>query len=122
MWQEGGKEGELVRHTLFICIYPQYLLCPSLLPLFSVLGECYKIRWYSDLSVHQNYTVVQSLSCVRLSVTPWTAAPQASLPFTISQSLLKLMSFESVVPSNHLVLCCFSPPTLSLSQHQGLFQ
>ena len=40
------------------------------------------------------------------SVTPWTAAHQASLSFTISQSLLKLMSIESVMPSNHLILCC----------------
>src|SRR5574338_1489821 len=39
------------------------------------------------------------------SVTPWTAAHQASLPITNSQSLLKLMSFESVMPSNHLILC-----------------
>ena len=51
-------------------------------------------------------TVVQVLSCVRLSVTPWTAACQTSLSFTISWSLLKLMSFELVMPSNHLILCC----------------
>jgi len=38
-------------------------------------------------------------------MTPWTAACQASLSFTISQSLLKLMSIESVIPSNHLILC-----------------
>ena len=49
--------------------------------------------------------VVQSLSRVRLFVTPWTAEHQASLSFTISQSLLKLMSIESVISSNHLVLC-----------------
>ena len=49
--------------------------------------------------------VVQSLSHVRLFVTPWTVARQASLSFTISWSLLKLMSIESVMPSNHLVLC-----------------
>ena len=49
--------------------------------------------------------VVQLLSHVRLLVTPWTAACQTSLSFTISQSLLKLMSIESVMPSNHLVLC-----------------
>ena len=48
--------------------------------------------------------IAQSLSCVRPFVTPWTAARQASLSFTISQSLLKLMSIESVMPSNHL--CC----------------
>ena len=49
--------------------------------------------------------VVQSLSCVWLFVTPWTAAGQASLSFTISQSLLKLMSIESVIPSYDLILC-----------------
>ena len=54
---------------------------------------------------------VQSLSCVRLFVTPQTAARQASLSFTISQSLLRLMSTESVMPSNHLILC---PPLLLL--------
>ena len=49
--------------------------------------------------------VVQSLSHVQLVVTPWTAARQAPLSFTISQSLLKFMSTESVMLSNHLVLC-----------------
>ena len=49
--------------------------------------------------------VVQLLSCVRLFVTPQTAAHQASLSSTVSQSLLKLMSIESVMPSNHLILC-----------------
>ena len=48
---------------------------------------------------------VQSLCCVQLFVTPWTAAHQASLSFTISLSLLKLMSIESMMPSNHLILC-----------------
>ena len=50
--------------------------------------------------------VVQSLYRVQFFVTPWTAAHQASLPFTISQSLLKLMFIQSVLPSNHLILCC----------------
>ena len=45
------------------------------------------------------------LSHVQLFVTPWTAAHQASLSFTVSQSLLKLMSIESVMPSNHLIFC-----------------
>ena len=49
---------------------------------------------------------VQFLSRVRLFVTPWTAARQASLSITNSQSLLKLMSIESVMPSNRLILCC----------------
>ena len=48
---------------------------------------------------------VQSLSPVRRFVSPWTAACQASLSFTNSQSLLKLMSTESVMPSSHLILC-----------------
>ena len=58
--------------------------------------------------------VVQSLGCVQLSVNPWTAALQASLSFTISQSLLKLMSIESVMPSNHLILCrpLLLPPSI----------
>ena len=50
--------------------------------------------------------VVQSLSYVQLFATPWTVACHTSLSFTISQSLLKLMSIESVMPSNHLILCC----------------
>ena len=50
--------------------------------------------------------VVQSLSCVRLFATPQTAAHQASLSFTVCQNLLKLMSIQSVMLSNHLILCC----------------
>ena len=49
---------------------------------------------------------VQSLSCVPFFATPWTAACQASLFITNSRSLVKLMSIESVIPSNHLMLCC----------------
>ena len=49
--------------------------------------------------------VVQPLSSVWLFVTPWTVACQASLSFSISWTLLKLMSFESGMPSNHLILC-----------------
>ena len=49
---------------------------------------------------------VQSLSRVQLFVTQWSAACQTSLSITNSRSLLKLMSIESVVPSNHLILCC----------------
>ena len=51
------------------------------------------------------YQIVQSLSCVSLFVSPWTATHQASLSFTISRSLFKLMSIESVILSNHLILC-----------------
>ena len=57
------------------------------------------------LSIKYTFVVVHSPSRVRLFATPWTAARQAPLSFTISWSLLKLMSIESVMPSNHLILC-----------------
>ena len=59
------------------------------------------------------FSSLQSLICARLSVTPWTAACQASLSITICWSLPKPMSIESVMPSNHLILChplLFLPP------------
>ena len=70
---------------------------------------------------HHHFVVVQS-QCVRFFATPWTAAHQASLSFTISQSLLKLMSIESVIQSNHLILC--QPPLLlpSIFPSISLFQ
>ena len=57
---------------------------------------------------------VQSLSCVQLFATPWTAAHQSSLSNTNSRSLLKLMFIESVMPSNHLILChpLLLPPSI----------
>ena len=54
----------------------------------------------------KNVVVVQSLSHLLLFATPWTATCQASLSFTISWSLLKSLSTELVMPSNHLILCC----------------
>ena len=59
----------------------------------------------TSLDRESQFSSVQLLSCVRLFATPWTAACQASLSITNSWSLLKLMSFESVMPSNHLILC-----------------
>ena len=79
-----------------------------------------------ELSISQvtlRWVVVPSVSCVWLYATPWTRAHQTSLSFTISQSLLKLMSIESVMPSNRLILCHHTlPPAFNLSQHQDLFQ
>ena len=54
---------------------------------------------------HHRSFVVESLNCVQLFATPWTAAYQVSLSFTITWSLLKLMYIESVMSSNHLILC-----------------
>ena len=62
------------------------------------------------------------LSHVWSFATPRTASHQAFLCFTISQSLLKLMSIESVMTSNNLIFCHPPSPALNLSQHQGLFQ
>ena len=73
---------------------------------FKILGRLSKICPV----VH--FGSVQSLSPVLLFVTPWTAACQASLSITNSQSLLRLMSIESVMPSSHFILCC---PCLLLS-------
>ena len=74
----------------------------------------FHIYFSISLSIFENsllwfwlgFSSVQLLSCVRLSATPWTAAHQASLSITNFRSLPKLMSIESVVPSNHLILCC----------------
>ena len=57
------------------------------------------------ISVERSFSSVQSLSRVRIFATPWTVACQASLCITNSWGLLKLMSVESVMPSNHLILC-----------------
>ena len=59
----------------------------------------------SNHTIPMSLVVVQSLSHVRLFATPWTAAHQASLSFTISWSLLKLMPIRSMMPSNQLILC-----------------
>ena len=64
--------------------------------------------------IFECFSSVQLLSYVRLFVIPCTAACQASLSITNSQSLLKVMSIESVMPSNHLILCCplLLPPSI----------
>ena len=68
----------------------------------------------SDCGGFKMISSVQSLSCVQLFVTLWTAARQASLSITNTWSLLKLMSIESVMPSNHLILCrpLLLPPSI----------
>ena len=79
------------------------------------LLNCYEMRpegWVTISSgfhwrlVSHSFIYMNMWPSVRLLVTPWTAAHQASLSSPISRSLLKLMSIESVMPSNHLILCC----------------
>ena len=73
--------------------------------------KLHKNNTYNELNIyhktlkHVDHSSVQSLSYAQLFATPWTAASQASLSITNSQSLLKLMSIESVIPSKHLILC-----------------
>ena len=83
--------------------------------LFSILA--WRIPWtesgglhvqesdMTEVTIMHFVVVVQLLSHVQLLATPWTAARQASLSITISQSLLKLVSIALVMPSNHLILC-----------------
>ena len=94
-------------------LQPTRLLHPWDFPGKSTGVGCHcllRIPYYIYLKIQflfQAFVVaVQSLSCVWLFVTPWTAAHQAFLSFTISWNLFKLMSTESVMPSNHLILFC----------------
>ena len=91
--------------------YP--LLVAIVLSIYSLLNLDYFFLIYY-------LVVVQLLSCVRLFVTTWTGTLQAFLSFTMSWSLLRLMSSELMIPSNSLILCF--PLLLNFSQHQGLFQ
>ena len=89
--------------VLHPCCFLYFALIPGVtLHLFFILA-CFTS---SSLLKCTLLVVVQSLSHIRLFAIPWTAAHQASLSFTISQSLLKLVSIESVMPSNHLIPCC----------------
>ena len=80
--------------------------------------KCYLVTQQQNNKITKNreqrFSSVQSLSCVPLFVTQWTTTCQASLCITNSQSLLKLISIESVMPSNHLILCCplLHPPSI----------
>ena len=75
-------------------------------PNFLALFTCYQVLLPLKYRLKHSVSSVQSLSRVLLFVTPWPAALQASLSFTISWSLFKFMSIESMMPSNHLILCC----------------
>ena len=88
-------QGKAKRNKNEIARIMRWLGCPGLGPHWS--GA-------TPAKVILEQLVVQSLSHGRLFATPWTAARQASLSFTISQSLHKLMSIESMMSSNHLIL------------------
>ena len=71
----------------------------------AVVLQGWSLRSWAAWASPGNLVVVQTLSRVRLFETPWTAIHQASLSFTISRSLLRVMSIESVMPPDHLILC-----------------
>ena len=85
-------------------LQPTRLLRPWDFPGKSSGVGCHCLLHFISSSMHISQSV-QSLSRVRLFVTPWTATRQASLSITNFRSLLKLMSTESVMPFNHLILC-----------------
>ena len=87
----------LLNDLVFVSVESPLLVAPA--HWFSVK------RFPFNKTLSHNISSVQLLSCVQLFATPWTTACQTSLSITNSQSLLKLMSIESVIPSNHLILC-----------------
>ena len=101
--RKGGTNMTFFAHV-YMCVHMHIIsACEDYIYIVYVYVCTYIIlqHIYEDHSV-----LVQSLSCVRLFVTPQTAAHQASLSFTISQTLLKFRSIESVMLSSHLILCC----------------
>ena len=104
-----------VGECVYVCVYIWYVFLS-----IPVMYICAYVYIYIHIDV---CLLVQLLSHVQLFMTPWTAACQASLSITNSWSLFKLMSIESVMPSNHLILC---HPLLLLpsifDQPQGLFK
>ena len=85
---------------------PEGLPDPEIEPMSPMLqADFFLLSHWRNPLVHYMYVAVQSLSHVWHFVTPWTTACQASLSLTISRSLLKVMSIESVMPSNYLILC-----------------
>ena len=91
-------------------------------PLYSSTDEWIKKLWYMYRGIFSQFSSVQSLCHVRLFVTPWIAARQASLSITNSRGSLRLTSMELVMPSSHLLLCHPLlllppiPPSISLFQ------
>ena len=97
-----GRKESYTTEWLHSC-HPAFMECSPTYTGRHVTG-CYCRRERKNQFLYQ-FSSLQSLSCVQLFVTPWTAAHQASLSFTISWSLLKLMFIKSVMPSNRLILC-----------------
>ena len=106
----------ILQHPTHVLLFLSCVFLPILLICMHLFILSIAIFFNSYL-----FSSVQSLSHVWLFVTPWTTARRTYLSITNSRNLLKLMSIESVMPSNH-PRSSPSPPAFHLSQHQGLFQ
>ena len=132
MYQITGHKHEFLKYP-FISGYR--LKNQWILPLMGIYTNFNQLLWWLDqLFISTNkeqfrkflehcaiwtfVAVVQSLSCVQFFVTPWTVRRQVPLCSTISQDLLKFMSIESVILSNHLIVCC--PPLLLTSSFPSI--
>ena len=93
----------------------------SNLEIFEYLEAHANCQTAEFINIEFFFVVVQSLRCIALFVTPRTAACLASLSFTISHSVLRLMYIEPMMLSNHLILC-HPLRFFNISQHQGLSQ
>ena len=102
LWDSPGKNTGVGCHALLQGIFPTQGSNPCLLCLLHWQAGSLPLAPPGKCTLSSS---VQLLSCVQLFVTPWTAACQASLSIINSWSLLKLMSTELVMPSNHLILC-----------------
>ena len=85
-----------------VTIYSDFRAQKNRVSLFPSLLHLFAMKWWNNAMI---FSSVQLLSWVQLCETPWTAAHQASLSIINSRSLLKLMSTESLMPSNYLILC-----------------
>ena len=117
-WDSQGRGNVPFRNLSYGHTVVHFICCFLFLPIFI------SVLWISqERGLYDEPAAVQSLHHVRLFVPSWATARQTPLSSAISRSLLKFMSIESMMLSNHLILC--QPPSpfaLNLSQHQGLFQ
>ena len=115
-WNFPGKNTGMGSHSLLERIFQTQGLNPGLLHCRWILHHLSHMNPFQvpPMELFSPFSSVQSLSHVRLFAIPWTAAFQASLSITNSWSLLKLMSVESMMPSNHLILChpLLLPPSI----------
>ena len=129
-WSSGGSPQSPLKYKTYEMIFFFLYICLE-------AGFGLKMSYMKDILCTWNYLSVNfemftiwclssvqfSRSVVSDSATLWTVAHQASLSISNSWSLPKLMSIESVMPSNYPILCCpLSPPAFNLSQYQDLFQ